>query len=221
MGGVVDLKKMARLMKDQIISNIYYDLDEGFGSTQATHKKAKEEDPKITLDDVKNFLKKQPNKQSKDYRGTNSYIAPFARYEYQIDIMHMTPLAKVKDVPQYALVVIDIFSTLADVVPIEERDGEYVLKALRASLKKMGYPMSVYADDDDATSQVQDILSSEGIKHIITKTHANAAERFIRTMKNEIHDRVKFNNMKWTDALTPALKQYNSTLHSSTRMTPN
>ena len=39
-------------------------------------------------------------------------------------------------------------------------------------------------------------------------------------MKNKIHDRVRFNNMKWTDALTPALKQYNSTLHSSTRMTP-
>ena len=64
---------MARLTKDQIFSNIYYDLDEGFGSTQATHKKAKEEDPTITLDDVKSFLKKQPNKQIKNYRGTNSY----------------------------------------------------------------------------------------------------------------------------------------------------
>ena len=41
-------------------------------------------------------------------------------------------------------------------------------------------------------------------------------------MKNKIHDRVRFNNMKWTDdALTPALKQYNSTSHSSTRMTPS
>ena len=71
---------MARLTKDQIISKIYYDLDEGFESAQATHKKAKEEDPTITLD-VKTFLKKQPNKQIKNYRGTNSYTAPFARYE--------------------------------------------------------------------------------------------------------------------------------------------
>ena len=47
---------MARLTKDQIISNIYYDLDEGVGSKQATHKKAKEEDATITLDDVKPFL---------------------------------------------------------------------------------------------------------------------------------------------------------------------
>ena len=215
---------MARLTKDQIISNIYYDLDEGFGSTQATHKKAKEEDPTITLDDVKSFLKKQPNKQIKNYRGTNSYTAPFARYEYQIDIMHMSPLAKDKNVPQYALVVIDIFSKLADVIPMEERDGEHVLKALRTSFKKMGYPMSVYSDDDGAfatKNQVQDFFNSEGINHIVTKTHANVAERFIRTMKNKIHDRVRFNNMKWTDALTPALKQYNSTSHSSIRMTPS
>ena len=136
----------------------------------------------------------------------------------------MSPLAKDKNVPQYALVVIDIFSKLADVIPMEERDGEHVLKALRASFKKMGYPMSVYSDDDGAfatKNQVQDFFNSEGINHIVTKTHANVAERFIRTMKNKIHDRVRFNNMKWTDALTPALKQYNSTSHSSTRMTPS
>ena len=90
---------MARLMKDQIISNIYYDLDEDFGNTQATYKKTKEKDPTITLEDVKSFLKKQSNKQIKNYGGTNSYTAPFARYEYQIDIMHMSPLAKDKNVP--------------------------------------------------------------------------------------------------------------------------
>ena len=109
----------------------------------------------------------------------------------------MSPLAKDKNVPQYALVVIDIFSKLA---------------------------MSVHSDDDGAfatKNQVQDFFNSEGINHIVTKTHANVAERFIRTMKNKIHDRVRFNNMKWTDALTQALKQYNSTSHSSTRMTPS
>ena len=215
---------MARLTKDQVISNIYYDLDEGFGSTQATHKKAKEEDPTKTLDDVKSFLKKQPSKQIKNYRGTTSYTAPFARFEYQINILHMSPLAKDKNVPQYALVVIDIFSKLADVIPMEERDGEHVLKALRASFKKMGYPMSVNSDDDGAfatKNQVQDFFNSEGINHTVTKTHANVAERFIRTMKNKIHHRVRFNNRRWTDALTPALKQYNSTSHSSTRMTPS
>ena len=47
--------------------------------------------------------------------------------------MRMSPLAKDTNVPQYALVVIDIFSKLADVILMDERDGEHVLKALRAS----------------------------------------------------------------------------------------
>ena len=102
--------------------------------------------------------------------------------------MHMTPLGKDKNVPLCTLVVIDIFSKLADVIPMEERDGEHVLKALRASFKKVGYPMSVYSDDDGAfatKNQVQDLFNSEGIKYIITKTHAKVAERFIRTMKTK------------------------------------
>ena len=39
---------MARkLTKDQIISNVYYDLESGFGSVNETLKKAKEQDPTI------------------------------------------------------------------------------------------------------------------------------------------------------------------------------
>ena len=87
----------------------------------------------------------------------------------------------------------------------------------------MGYPLSVYSDDDGAfatKNQVQDFFNSEGINHIVSKTHATVAERFIRTINSTIHDRLRFNNMKWTDAQTPALKQYNRTLHISTKMTP-
>ena len=85
----------------------------------------------------------------------------------------------------------------------------------------MGYPMSVYSDDDGAfanKNNVQKLFESEGVRRIVMKTHANAAERSTRTRKNTTHDRARFN--KFTDALTPALKQYNSTLHSPTKTTP-
>ena len=55
----------ARLSKEQIISNQYYDVEEGFGSIQATLKKARQEDPTLTKQDVKKFMGKQPNKQLK------------------------------------------------------------------------------------------------------------------------------------------------------------
>ena len=66
-------------------------------SIQDTLKQAKEQDPSITRVDVETFMKKQPNKQIRGYRGSNSYTAPFSRFEYQIDIMHMKPLTKVPE----------------------------------------------------------------------------------------------------------------------------
>ena len=50
-----------RLTKEQIISN----LEEGFGSKQATLAKAKKEDPTITKEDVDKFMRQQPNRQVK------------------------------------------------------------------------------------------------------------------------------------------------------------
>ena len=218
-----------RLTKEQIISNVYYDLEEGFGSKQATLTKAKKEDPTITKEDVEKFMRQQPNRQVKKYSGSNSYTAPFARFEYQIDIMDMISLVKDPEakIPvkkgelRYGLVVIDIFSKLANVVPMKDRNSPSVLSALKESFKKMGSPMSIYSDDDGAfQSVVKEYLDNEDIKKITTLTHANVAERFIRTIKNMIHDRVRFNNGNWVDMLTPALNKYNNTKHSSTGLTP-
>ena len=218
-----------RLSKDDIIRNIYYDLENGFGSIDETLKKAKEQDPSINRVDVSEWMKKQPNKQIRRYRGSNSYTAPFTRYEYQIDIMDMKPLTKTPEVkvpvkngePRYALVVIDIFSKLANVVPMKNKDGKSVLPALKETFEKMGHPMSIYSDDDESFKTiVKQYFDGEGITHIITLTHANVAERFIRTMKNMIHDRVRFNRGSWTEMLSKALEKYNNTVHSSTKMKP-
>ena len=222
---------MARgLTKEQVISNIYYDVEDGFGSIQATLKQAKQKDPTISKEDVEKLMRQQPNKQVKKYRGTNSYTAPFARFEYQIDIMDMVPLTKEPEVkiprkndqPRYALVVIDIFSKLANVIPMKEKNSESVLSALKESFRKMGTPMSIYSDNDGAfMSVVKEFLDGEGIiQHTTTLTHANVAERFIRTIKNMIHDRVRFNKADWTSMLTPSLNKYNNTKHSSTELTP-
>jgi hypothetical protein len=86
----------------------------------------------------------------------------------------------------------------------------------------MGYPMSIYSDDDGAfKSKVKELFDGEGINHIITLTHANVVERFIRTLKNGIHDRVRFTNSKWEDMLKIVINKYNNTIHSTTNHTPN
>ena len=81
--------------------------------------------------------------------------------------------------------------------------------------------MSIYSDNDRAfLAEVKEFFDKEGITRIVTLTHANAVERFIRTMKTMIHDRVRFNRGSWTAMMTKVLAKYNDTVHSSTKMKP-
>ena len=74
---------MQDLTTDEILSNLYYDLETGYSSVNNLYKQAKDKITSITLEDVKKWMKNQPNKQRKNYKGFNSYKAPFPRYEYQ------------------------------------------------------------------------------------------------------------------------------------------
>ena len=88
---------------------------------------------------------------------------------------------------------------------MKETSGPITLSAMKESFNKMGSPMSVYSDNDRAfQAGVEEFLEKEGITHVVTLTHANVVERFIRTMKNMIHDRVRFNRGSWTVMLSKA-----------------
>ena len=51
--------------------------------------------------------------------------------------------------------------------------------------KVLGQPLSIYSDDEGAlnSKKLHTFLKEEGTTHAITKTHANQAERMIRTVK--------------------------------------
>ena len=85
----------------------------------------------------------------------------------------------------------------------------------------MGIPRSVYTDEgSEFKGKVKDLFDGEGIKHITTVTHAHVVERSIRTLKNGMHDRVRFNKANWEQMLPYVVNKYNNTVHSSTGYKP-
>ena len=64
------------------------------------------------------------------------------------------------------------------------------------------------------------MFHDNAINHIVTLTHANVAERFIRTLNNQIDDRVRFTGAPWNHMLEYVIKKYNNTIHSSTNFKP-
>ncbi len=203
---------------DKLLHNIYYDVDTGYSSVKQTYEDAKAKGSTITIDDVKKWMQKQPNKQIRPYKGFNSYVAPYARYQYQIDIMDM---GGQHSEYRYAIIVVDAFSKLAEAEPMRDKQTNTVYQNLRKIFEKMGYPSSIYSDDDGSfKGKVSEFFKAENINYITTLTHANIAERFIRTVKNGIADRIRNTNNKWYDMFKHVINKYNNTVHSTTQMKP-
>ena len=162
------MESKKKLSNEEILSNIYYDLEKGYGSVRSLYELAKEEGATTTLEEVRHFIKKQPNKQIKGYNNYNSYLVPYARAEFQIDIMDMKMFMQEGE-ERYALVVIDAFSKLTNVVPMKNKDGKNVLDALKQSFKVMGEPVEIYSDDDGAfQSVVKEYLDIRQLEHMRT-----------------------------------------------------
>ena len=217
------------MSKNEVLEKIYYDLERGYGSVRSLYEEAKKDGLVITLEEVREWVKKQPNKQRRNYKNSNSYSPPFARAVYSVDIMDMTSLMKDTDTfkeeyKRYGLICIDNFSKKTHVVPMENKDGEDVYKAFLECFKVLGQPQSIYTDHDGAFNykKLQTYLKGEGITHIVTLTHANVAERAIRTFKKMIGDRALETKGAWTILLKPVLDKYNKKMvHSTTGMIPD
>ena len=81
--------------------------------------------------------------------------------------------------------------------------------------------MSIY-DGAFAYTKLQEYSEGEAIRGIIALTHANVAERSIRTVTKMLGDRIKATNRTWTSLLPAALSKYIQQMtQGTTKLTPN
>ena len=211
--------------KEQVIRQVYYNED-GFDGVVETYRKANIILNSITVANVKSFLDKQKGRQTKAYRGFNSYVAPKALHEIQIDLATFTDSAKDNSGFKYAFVAIDVFSKFMWVVEIKDKQPVECIRAMKEVLDKIGVPKQILHDNEGSFSSTAFIrlLNEHKIKQIIVSTHAPFAERAIQEFKNMVHarlDGLEINKEKWTDMIIPVLKKYNSRQHGTTALSPN
>ena len=106
--------------KQDIISNIYFDRS-GFGSRAQTLKDSREKDATITTEDVEEFFRKNVEEKRKP-RGENSFVAPHSFFEFQLDLFFISKKDLENQKFRIGLVLIDIFSKYATVIPIKSKE---------------------------------------------------------------------------------------------------
>ena len=135
--------------KNTKLSELYYDIESGFGSAKQLYNDARKAGLVITLEEVKEWLRSQTLKQRKNYKNFNSHSPPV----YSVDLMNTVSLMKdtgayKKDYPLYSFVCIDNFIQKCHVVVMENKDTDPVYDVFMECLKVVGHPQSIYSDDE-------------------------------------------------------------------------
>ena len=117
---------------EEIIKEVY---ETNFGTAYETYKDAVKKDPSIRLQDVKNYLNSREDKQTHfKYKKYNSFVSPGVNYEYEIDLMDMgTSVSEYR----YGLIAVDGFSKMVSVIPIENKQPDEIIRALKKSLNSL------------------------------------------------------------------------------------
>ena len=214
--------------KQKIISDIYYDKS-GYGSKAITLKDSRQKDKTITMSDVNEFFKNNIEEKRKP-RGQNSFVAPHAFWEFQLDLFFISKNDLENQKFRIGLILIDIFSKYATVIPIASKQPPDVLAGIMEGIKKMGGKAKmIYSDEEGSlfSSTITDYLDEEKIELHTTRGHPAFGERFIRTYKDMLFKRVDAdekkgkNKKQWIDYNLEILLTYNNKLVSSvTKMTP-
>ena len=90
---------------------------------------------------------------------------------------------------------------------------------LKYVLNRAGIPKAIASDDGgEFTGRFKEILDAEGINHIACTTHASFIDRFTRTIKNMLVERVQHTKKDWHLLLSHVIKQCKNTIHDSTKL---
>ena len=176
--------------KNKIIKDVYFSPS-GYSSINNTFQEAKKKDKSITLADVKAWFDTNIQRTTQ-LRGYNSYVAPRANFEYEVDLFFIT---KPEDLEyKIGMVVIDVFSKFCSVLLLKSKTPDVVLPALQQSFITLGgTPKVIVSDAEGAldSSELNKFYEENGIRHIILRSHAGVAERMVRTLKGMIFKRLK------------------------------
>ena len=204
------------MSKDEIIAEAYYDERHGFGSIQHTLKKAREKDPKISLDDVKEFLGKQEVRQQRKPLHVNSFVPDLPRQEFQVDLADFGIHAR----PRYCFVAIDIFSKKVFAMPLKAKGDAF--HAVAPMFHALGYPISIMSDEGgEFKGEFTEELHADLVKQILSRTGGRFVERVIRTLKMALHLRTHSFEGPWHRYLQAVVDQYNERDHTATGAPPN
>ena len=204
--------------KEKTLASVFYNSRTGFGSVEHTYQAARKLDPSINRAEVRHFIANQEIRQRKKPQKANSFVADLPRQEFQVDLLDMGEKAK----PRYGLVAVDIFTKKGACIPIRDKLATTTAAAMEKVFSELGYPSSIMSDEGgEFAGKFAELLRDEQVEQLKNLTGGRFVERFIRTLKKPIFERLKTLGYTWTKYVQDVVDKYNDSVHSGTKYTPD
>ena len=176
---------------------------------------------------TKIFISEIYSKPTKKNFPTNKTIIKSIDDTWSSDLLDMNDYGiKNNKSYRYILVVIDNFSKLGWTIPLKNKFVQSITDAFSQVVKTSGRKPHLLETDDGkeyVNKIFNEFLNNNNIKRYSRKTTFGAviAERFNKTIRNLLKKPVfEKGKADWLSDLPSVIKQYNNTVHSSTKMKP-
>lgn len=227
-------------MNEEQILKIYKDPKHGLSGVRQMKKTLKEMGINIKEDELIKILQKEEayslNKPIKKKFETRKTEAREVMQQLQADLVQMPTkkelaalgeegaIPELNDGVRFLLTAIDIFSKYAWVVPLKNKTGDEVSKALEPIIKK-SLPELLQVDHGSEfyNTNVKNMLKKYGVKMFSVDSGNKAAivERFNRTLKMKMARLFDATNkFRYIDHLDDLVHNYNNSYHRTIGMTP-
>lgn len=209
---------MKKQRQVHLLENDHYSLRQPEGFSGCT-KLANKYPGKLT----KEWLSNQPtyslHKPVRHNFPTRAYRCNGLDDIWQMDLLEMIPYSRVNKGFKYILTVIDIFSKYAFAIPLLNKSGSELAKALKKLLADRR-PRKIQSDQGKEfyNKFVSQMLQEKSIQHysVFTKNKCALVERFNRTLRSKLNRYFTYSGKKvWYDKLQDIVNTYNNTPHSS------
>jgi transposase InsO family protein len=216
---------------DNLLRSIYYDPETGLQGVASVYQKAKEQDPKVTMKLVTEWLKKQETAQVHAPRKEVKHYFPIKSngkdHIWQADLADFSAQAHNNGGVNYLLCVVDIWTRYAWVRPLKKKESKSVNAAFADILSEGRTPQILMSDNGSEfiSRSFQKLREEHNIKASYAEPgdhhRMGLIERFNKTIRGAITKyQTAYKTKKWIDVLPKLVKNYNSTVHSSTGSTP-
>lgn len=224
--------EQAGSFRNDILERIYYDPKNpaSFSTDKKLYEAARDEDPTIRLKDVQDWLKKEItytlHKPARVSFARNPIIVSKIDEQWEADIVDMQEFKRSNAGNRFILTVIDSFSKYAFAIPLKDKTGPSVARALREIFNRR-HPQNFRSDKgkEFLNCHVESLMKELQINFFTSNDSTikcAIVERFNRTLKGRMFKYfTSHGTRKYVDVLAELIYAYNNSIHRSIGMTPS